>query len=93
MHNERLRAFYSSKCCHHMKEDEMEEACSPHWRDDKCIQNFDSEACRKANASKSWRRCEESIRIVLKKTGLEGMDWIHTAQSKVHSADPSGRAV
>jgi len=37
--------------------------------------------------------CKENIRIVLKTTGWEGMDWIHIAQSNVHSADPSGRAV
>jgi hypothetical protein len=30
---------------------------------------------------------------LFKKNGWEGMDWIHIAQSKVHSADPSGRAV
>ena len=71
MHN----AFYSSKCCHYMKEDEIDEACSPHWREEKCIQNFDFEACRKANTSKSKRRCEENIRIVLKnRMGGYGLD-------------------
>ena len=87
MHNERLHAFYSSNCCHLMKEDETDEACSPQWREEKCIQNFDSEACRKVNASKSRRRCEKNIRIVPKKP--DGRVWTGFILLRVRSIAPT----
>jgi len=37
IHNERLHACYCFKCRHQMKEDEMVEACGPHWTEEKCI--------------------------------------------------------
>jgi hypothetical protein len=59
------------------KESEVGQALIPHGRDEKCTQNFGWITWNCENTKRSRHRWEYSIKMDLKETGWNGMNWIH----------------
>jgi hypothetical protein len=68
-HNEELHNLYSSPNIIR-EEDEMEESCRIHGKDEKCIRNFG----QKRPLGGRLDRQEDKIRMDLKETGCEAKD-------------------
>jgi hypothetical protein len=60
----------------------MGEACSPHGRDEKYIQNFGWKAELKRPLGRQKRRWEDNIKMDLRETELNGVNWIHLAEDR-----------
>jgi hypothetical protein len=64
-------------------------AWSIHARKQTCIQNF----ARKHEGKRPQGRCKyrwkNNIKMNLKNTGWEGMDWIHLTQNELHNKNSS----
>jgi len=61
---------------------EMGGAYRIHGRDQKCIQNVDRSLEGKRTLGRPRRRWEGNIRMNLRKLVLEGVNWMHFAQSR-----------
>jgi hypothetical protein len=61
-----------------IKEDDIDGACNMHGRYEKCIQNFGR---RKLRGRKRCK-CEDNIRMYLRKIRWENVNWINLAQER-----------
>jgi hypothetical protein len=61
------------------KDDEMGRACNVHGGDERCLQNFGLMSEGKRPLGRPRHRWEDNIKMDLRETGLEGVDWIHLA--------------
>jgi hypothetical protein len=76
-----------------MKEDEMGRACSTHGRDETQYNILVGKPGWKGPLERPRRRCEDNIRIDLRKIRWEGADWMHLAQDRdqtKHGNEPLG---
>jgi hypothetical protein len=60
---------------------EMSGSCSTYWDEERCIQGFGGDTCRKETTLRTYARWEDNIKIDLQKW-TEGMDWIDLAPDR-----------
>jgi hypothetical protein len=60
----------------------MGEARRRHWREEKCIQGFGEEICRKSTIRRPRHRWVLNIKIDLQEIGWERMNWICLTQDR-----------
>jgi hypothetical protein len=65
-----------------MKEDEVDEACSAHGGDEKCIQSLVGRPKGKRPLRGPGCKKEDNIKMDLREVGFEGMDWIYLTQNR-----------
>jgi hypothetical protein len=56
--------------------------CSTHGRDEKCVENFGQKSRQDETTQRPRHRREDNIRIDLRETGWEGVDWMHLVQDR-----------
>jgi len=64
-------------------------ACSTLGRDEKCIQNVGKPEGKRPLRRHRCRQ-ENNIKMKLKETGCEGMDWVHLVQDRIWWEDLVG---
>jgi hypothetical protein len=60
----------------------MDDACSTHGRDEKCLNILVGKHEGKRQLGRSRRRWEDNIRMVLRIIERVGVDWMHLAQDR-----------
>jgi hypothetical protein len=65
-----------------IKEYQMDEACRTHGGDEEMGTTFWSEGLREKPLGRNGCRWDDNVKVGLKKTGCEGVDWIHMAQDR-----------